>query len=142
MELINEPGSAMNYRTVCKTEGSVPVQCLRADSVCQEIGRVPTVVKIDVEGFEYDVLEGFGEQLRSIESIFIEMNGLSDERSGGEVEIHRLLAAYQFTWPLFCNFDCRTLTSVRTGSEDAVYIGVDGMEVLRRREIQVVDIRS
>lgn len=142
MELTNVPGSAMNHRTVRKTEGSVPVQCLRADSVCQEIDRVPTVVKIDVEGFEYDVLEGFGEQLRSIETIFIEMNGLSDERSGGEKEIHRLLVANQFTGPMFCDFDRRTLTSIKRGSEDAVYIGVDGMEALRRREIQLMDIRS
>lgn len=56
---------------------SVEVDVLRADEAVAA-GRVPgpTVVKIDVEGFELDVLQGFGAVLESVDlrAVFVEVH--------------------------------------------------------------------
>lgn len=137
VEMTDVPGSAMNHLCPDKTAQSVSVKCLRVDSVCCEINTAPTVVKIDIEGFEYDALVGFGERLRSIDVFFIEMNGLSNERAAGEVEIHRLLTSYRLNGPFSCDFDRRTLSPARGGGEDAIYISNLGMETLRQKKIVV-----
>lgn len=137
VELTDVPGSAMNYLCSDKTARSIPVKCLRADSVCRQTHATPTVVKIDVEGFEYAVLTGFGEHLRGIEALFIEMNGLSNERSAGEEEIHRLLTEHGFAGPFSCDFDRRTLVPLSEAIEDAIYIRDPGMKALRQKEFVV-----
>ena len=44
---------------------SIPVEIRRGDTVCDRLGRVPNVIKVDVEGFEEEVLLGMGELLAS-----------------------------------------------------------------------------
>jgi hypothetical protein len=48
-------------------------------------------VKIDVEGFEYEVLRGMGDALASTTVVFVEINGLSDRRGAGRDCIFALL---------------------------------------------------
>lgn len=52
-------------------------------------------------------------------------------------DIHRRLTAYRSTGPLSCDFDRRTISSLRGGSVDAIYIGVDGIKALLWQEIQM-----
>jgi FkbM family methyltransferase len=64
--LTNQGGSAVNHIVsgTHDTEGAIAVPCRRLDRICQQIEIVPAIVKIDVEGFEFGVLQGFGSFLR------------------------------------------------------------------------------
>jgi FkbM family methyltransferase len=56
---------------------NVKVAVLRADAMLKDYGiAVPNLVKIDVEGFELEVLRGFGELLGSpkLRSVFVEVH--------------------------------------------------------------------
>jgi FkbM family methyltransferase len=56
--------------------GSVAVAIRRGDTVCDLLGRVPNVIKIDVEGFEEEVLNGMGATLRqaALRSVLVEVH--------------------------------------------------------------------
>lgn len=68
------PGSSVNK--VVENENpnthTIQVECVRADAFCLRQGFLPEVVKIDVEGFEYQVLEGFGDLLSKVSILLIE----------------------------------------------------------------------
>jgi FkbM family methyltransferase len=57
-------------------EYGFPIQVNTGDTVCKRIGRVPNVIKIDVEGFEEEVLQGLRDSLSSPElrAILIEVH--------------------------------------------------------------------
>lgn len=123
--LTDRRGSSINHIVSGnrETEGTITVPCRRIDGICRQFQIVPEIVKIDVEGFEFDVLQGFGEFLPPIQVLLIEMNGLSDERSHGQKEIHSLLKLYGLSGPWMCEFDQRQLRLTQGGnSEDSLYI--------------------
>ena len=81
--------------------GTVPVAICRGDTVCGRLGRVPNVVKVDVEGFEEEVLAGMGEMLASPElrSLLVEVHFLKLEMRGratAPVRIEKLLGGKGF----------------------------------------------
>jgi len=81
---------------------TVDINVMRADAALNSCGiAVPNVVKIDVEGFELEVLRGFGALLDSAElhSIFVEVHfALLHERGLGSAptEIVALLTRHGF----------------------------------------------
>ena len=78
---------------------------------------------MDVEGFEFDVIKSFGERLRSVKVLFVEINGLSDLRSHGQQEIVDYLNEHDFIGPLLVDFDERTFADLRNESkEDAIFV--------------------
>jgi len=118
-------GSSINHIVSGNSEtvGAIAVPCHRIDNMCQRAGIVPAIVKIDVEGFEFDVLLGFGDFLSAIQVLLIEMNGLSDKRSQGQKEIHSLLTSKGLSGPWMCDFDQRHLHLIQgENSEDSLYI--------------------
>lgn len=121
--ITDEVGSAMNHLVYGQAQSGVPVVCRRAETVCRDHGVVPNYVKVDVEGFEYDVLEGFGPYLSQVELVLVEINGLSELRSTGAKGIHTLLTANGFVGPHFCDYDRLTLQPEPVGHEDALYVG-------------------
>lgn len=123
ISLTDEAGSATNRRVHDQSEGAVRVLSRRADAFCMERNVIPNYVKIDVEGFEYDVLVGFGNRLSEVDLWIIEMNGLSDERSKGEGAISDLLMRNHFQGPYYFDFDSRTLSrTANADRDDAVYV--------------------
>jgi FkbM family methyltransferase len=56
--------------------GTVAVVICRGDTVCDQLGRVPNVIKIDVEGFEEEVLAGMDRTLGSpaLRSVLVEVH--------------------------------------------------------------------
>lgn len=103
--------------------GTIVVPSRRTDALCQEFGIRPEVVKIDVEGFEYDVLEGFGEELSSVELLIVEMNEKADERSHGERDVHALLTAAGLSGPWDCDlYRGRFVPFTTRSREDPIYI--------------------
>lgn len=55
------------------------VECIRGDMAIERDGLPsPTVAKIDVEGAELEVLEGFGDYLSDIQTLYCELHGFDD----------------------------------------------------------------
>jgi FkbM family methyltransferase len=84
---------------------SIPVEIRRGDTVCARLGRVPNVIKVDVEGFEEEVLLGMGELLASpqLRCVLVEVHFTKLEARGramAPVRIEKLLGARGFrtTW--------------------------------------------
>lgn len=50
----------------------IEVNCMRMDTYCKQVGVVPNVVKIDVEGCSMEILESFGDLLLEVDIIHIE----------------------------------------------------------------------
>jgi len=121
LPLTDDSGSATNYINPIASD-AIPVPCRRADAVSAELRVEPTVAKIDVEGFEYDVLVGFGRFRRNLDLLLVEMNGLADVRSMGQEEVHRLLLEDDLCGPYTCDFDAKTLRRGRWTVEDSVYL--------------------
>lgn len=123
--LTDQSGSSVNHIVAggLQRVGTIAVPCRRMDTLCQAFKISPQIVKLDVEGFEYDVLQGFGTELSSIQVLMIEMNGLSDERSHGQQEIHSLLTYAGLTGPWQCQFDERQFLPLgRRSREDSLYV--------------------
>lgn len=103
--------------------GGIEVTCVRADQICREVGVVPDIVKVDVEGLEFDVLCGFGGFLQSIGVLLVEMNGLSDQRGPGRASMHQWLAGRGFKGAYQCDFDQRQFKPLSDHfREDHIYM--------------------
>jgi FkbM family methyltransferase len=79
----------------------IAVVICRGDTICSRLGRVPNVIKVDVEGFEEEVLAGMGEMLRSPElrSVLVEVHfkKLEDRgRATAPIRIEKLLGGMGF----------------------------------------------
>ncbi len=86
-----------------KNEGaqSIPVTVCRGDTMRSRLGQTPNVIKVDVEGFEEEVLLGMGEMLLSpqLRSILIEVHFMKLELRGqaiAPVRIEKLLREARF----------------------------------------------
>jgi FkbM family methyltransferase len=132
--LTNDAGSATNHIAPTWSDRTLAVPCARADSICVRHGICPQYVKLDVEGFEYDVLVGFGRDLQSVDLLMIEVNGLSDHRSRGRGDIHALLTSNGLTGPWRCDFDRRRVVPEDgTGVEDGLYLSARAGHMLDRK---------
>jgi len=122
----NSPGSPTNHIVSdADGPGSIRTMCIRLDTFCRNRDTLPDIVKIDVEGFEYDVLMGAGDILPRFRIILLELNGLSDKRSEGEKEITDVLRRANFIGPVY--YDDHTLSfSTQAQSwrryEDAIFV--------------------
>jgi FkbM family methyltransferase len=80
---------------------SVPVEIGRGDTVCERLGRLPNVIKVDVEGFEEEVLNGMGKMLASpeVRSVLVEVHFAKIEQRGramAPIRIEKLLDSMGF----------------------------------------------
>jgi hypothetical protein len=84
-------------------------------AVCSELGVVPDFVKIDVEGHERAVLEGFVDAAMKCKAVLIE---------GGErASVRDWMQDSGFTGPFFVHFKKRLLSRVpQPRAEDVVFI--------------------
>ena len=123
VRLTDHAGSSINHSVMQDDGRTVEVPCGRVDTFCRERGLVPEYVKLDVEGFEFDVLTGFGPLLHSVDLVLIECNGLSDQRSVGASAIHNLLITDEMSGPYRCLFGKTTLLAhAGLSREDAIYL--------------------
>lgn len=87
-----EPGYTRSGHVMTGGSG-IPIQVMTGDAASARLG-IPQLVKIDVEGFEEDVLLGLKDTLRSIQSIVIEVHFHALESRGhaeAPIRIERLL---------------------------------------------------
>jgi FkbM family methyltransferase len=129
--VLTEGADSSTNRVAAPGHAGVAIQCVRADQFCREHHVRPTLVKIDVEGFELEVLEGFGDMLGDVGVVLVEINGLSDARGAGSGRIHDLLVARGLRGPYQCEFDHRRLRQwTGNTAEDPLYVS-EGFELGR-----------
>lgn len=104
--LVMGPASVENHleTEADKQQGdsdSVPVEICRADTMLNRLGRTPNVVKVDVEGFEEEVLNGMHQTLQQpdLRAVLVEVHFMKLEQRGREkapIRIEKLLAGKGF----------------------------------------------
>ena len=92
----------------------------RGEEICKELQVIPSFIKIDVEGFELKVLNGFGECLSQIKFVIVEFGELNKK---DETEIVKLCNNKNFDGPFYFNYDGRFFTrDLLEGENNVVFI--------------------
>lgn len=122
----DEPGSAVNH--ILEKDGNgqkeLYVKIFRGDTFCREQRIDPDVLKIDVEGYESSVLQGFGETLKSVQVILVECHSIE--------EVERILCdRYDFLGPYKLDYRARNFTKVNINYEDWIFINPRSLDLLK-----------
>jgi FkbM family methyltransferase len=129
--LISDTPGAATTHAVSAVERSrkpaISVPLLRLDRDLSRRGLTPDVIKIDVEGFEFEVLSGCGVLLGDAALALVEINGLSELRGAGGDRIVRLLRNAGMEGPYYYDADRRCLR------RDVVHVGEDPVFINRFR---------
>jgi FkbM family methyltransferase len=124
--------SSMNSLQPGPADNAIEVRCTRIDSYCAQWHYRPDFIKIDIEGFEYDALLGFGDLLSQAKVLFIEQNGLADQRSKGDAEINTLLRSKGYQGPYKVDADNRVLHRDHgINCEDSIFVNGNFWHVLK-----------
>ncbi|TCC92260.1 FkbM family methyltransferase [Pedobacter frigiditerrae] len=99
---------------------SVPIVTLNDYYLHQK----PNLIKIDVEGFETEVLNGATEILKDneLKAIIIELNGSGGRYGYDEIQIHQKLVDYGFRPYQYFPFERRLKKIASFGSYNTIYI--------------------
>jgi hypothetical protein len=121
--ITNTPGSSTTHITSAEGFDSVVVPMVRLDSELAARGLKPYIVKIDVEGYELNVLKSLGTALADVVIVFVEINGLSQIRATGAEPICAMLIAAGFVGPLYYDAASRELTEIPVAAgEDPIFV--------------------
>jgi FkbM family methyltransferase len=116
----------MNHVVAAETArpGTVDVPVTTLDSECHELG-LPTLLKIDVEGYEFAVLAGAQETLRApaLRAIVIEINRHAKRYQRSIDEIFAAIRSHNFTWVDY-NFRARALVPVTAPPREGTHLFV------------------
>jgi Methyltransferase FkbM domain len=84
----------------------------------------PTLIKIDVEGFETEVLNGMDKALANpeLKAIIIELNGSGKRYGYEENKIHEKLMSHNFKPFFYSPFERKLVNTKSFGSNNTIYI--------------------
>ncbi|NQU33613.1 MAG: FkbM family methyltransferase [Bacteroidetes bacterium] len=116
------------------TDNEIDTIEVEVDTLDSVTNLIPTLIKIDVEGFETEVLNGAEKILnnKDLKAIIIELNGSGNRYGYDENKIHVKLLALQFK-PYYYNPKTRVLTEV------SGYVNSDGNALYIRDKKFVID---
>jgi FkbM family methyltransferase len=99
----------------------IQVSVITIDSLLNK--DLPILIKIDVEGFETEVLKGMGQTLISplLKAIIIELNGSGDRYGFDESQIHALLVANGFNSYTYNPFTRILMATEEFGGFNTIY---------------------
>lgn len=123
LSISDTPGSSTTHVIAGDSFAAIEVPVVRMDVELERRDLHADAIKIDVEGFEYEVLDGMGEELGRATVVFVEVNGLSDQRGAGRDNIFALLRDAGLDGPFFYDAHARRCqpTPVHLG-EDPVFV--------------------
>jgi FkbM family methyltransferase len=103
------------------TEDIINVPLITIDSLL--VGNSPALIKIDVEGYETEVLKGMENTLSSSElkAIIIELNGSGTRYGYDEEKIHQLLLTKRFKPCTYDPFKRMLTTNTSFGNYNTIY---------------------
>jgi FkbM family methyltransferase len=110
-----------NHVSLDSTSDSVKVELKVLDELNLPI---PTLIKLDVEGFELEVLRGASKVLQSnaLKAIIIELNGSGKKFGFEDEEIHELLKNHGFIPYLYDPFGRKLHKTENFGNHNTIYI--------------------
>lgn len=139
LSISDTPGSSTTHVIAGDSDSAIEVPVVRLDVELERRDLHADAIKIDVEGFEYQVLHGMGEELCHATVVFVEVNGLSDQRGAGRDNIFALLRDAGLDGPFY--YDARAsrceATPVHPG-EDPLFVN----RPLVKRGLTPLDCRS
>lgn len=115
VQFVDKAGNPENHVLDELVDNGLKVEIHRAEKICKEKGVYPQVLKIDVEGYENQVILGFGEMLYNIELIFVECWSL-------EKTIDILCGEYGFLGPFKADYKNHCFVSEDISSEDWIFV--------------------
>ncbi len=88
----------INHVTSGEMEYTEKIETISLNEVCETNSVVPSLMKIDVEGFEHQVIEGSSDFLnnKKLQAIIIELNGAGNRYGFDEESIHNTLTKAGF----------------------------------------------
>lgn len=118
---------------------TIEVEVVRADALVAKTGLEPTVIKVDVEGFEAPLLRGSSALLRNAVAVIIELNGSGATYGRTDGEVHGLLvqAGYGCFDYESIQRTLKPLASYRTDQFNSLYIRHDRIDAVRARVREV-----
>lgn len=116
----------VNHALASEEENGLPniaVKVTTFDSFVAEYG-YPSLIKIDVEGYETEVLKGMSQTLRNndLKSIIIELNGSGERYGFDENLIHEKLLSNNFLLYQYNPYKRELINSNNFGSFNSIYI--------------------
>ncbi|MDP4266425.1 MAG: FkbM family methyltransferase [Bacteroidota bacterium] len=128
VKFTNSPGSSTNQILINETSAQndfIEIEAIKISDFCNKNNIIPDIVKIDVEGFELNVLKGFGEYLNKTNLFIIEISENMDN-------ISKTLCNSGFIGPLSFNYKTKTFTSFSNASyEDSIFISTKFIDLLK-----------
>ncbi len=124
----NDAGSSINKILNQTTGNSIQIESCKISDFCNENRVSPEIVKIDVEGFELDVLQGFGNKLSEVKVFLIEISENHDK-------VHSILTDHNFDGPYSFDFKLKTFSNYSTSKsiEDPVYLNKNFIQNLKEK---------
>jgi len=109
------PGSSLNHVIENPAAKTIEVKITRGDSFCNKYLLVPEVIKIDVEGYENEVIMGFGSLIEKAHILLIECNKVQ--------EIANYLCTKKgFYGPYKIDYRIKVFTKSNIHKEDWIFI--------------------
>lgn len=115
----------VNHITSEAMEYTEKIETVSLNEICKNNDVIPSFIKIDVEGFEQQVIEGSSDFLKDkkLQAIIIELNGSGSRYGYDEEQIHRTLTEAGFQ---ACSYDPfqRKITrqSCKNNKDNTLYI--------------------
>jgi FkbM family methyltransferase len=130
----DQPGSPINRIVDDATTASptLTVDVTTGDAFCAQHGVRPDVIKIDVEGHEQQVLEGFAETLDHVGLVIVESEQLDRIRAV-------LCGRHGLRGPLKVDYRGRRFLTTFPSCEDHVFVSPAFLDRLRDRSFAVAD---
>ena len=101
----------------------IEVDIITLDKILAQYA-IPSLIKIDVEGFETEVMKGMNTILedRHLKAIIIELNGSGGRYGYNEDDIHKLLLQHEFIATVYDPFSRKLTNLSEHGSLNTIYI--------------------
>ena len=112
----------MNHVVVGESKNTIDVSIVTFDNLIKI--QQPTFIKIDVEGFETEVLKGMANALKdtNLKAIIIELNGAGERYGYDDKKIHKKLLSHNFTPYKYSPFDRKLIEMSIYGPYNTIYI--------------------
>jgi hypothetical protein len=125
-----------------KSENTIEVEVNTLDSLLPNAN--PSLIKVDVEGYEYHVIQGAKKTLAnpSLKAVIIELNGLGSNFGFSDQSIHEELLSFGFR-PYVYEPLKRELSKIDSfGHHNTMYVRDEAFVLQRIREAESIEMNG